>query len=233
VYSRGLMKLPLRAITLILLLLAATGTASASGVTLTLNNGGSDVMGGVYVGPYNFTETGNGSPVSLGLICDDYTDEVWLGESWTANLTKMPLTSSSLSGLYFGGTNGAGTAYLEAAWLAQQIFALGPANASNSATIGYMQYAIWDLFSPGASSGLSASQQSMVSYWLTQAADNYNCATCNYSDVVIYTPSSLGVPEGTQPQEYIGIITTPEPSALMLLSAGLLGLLGFRRRLSY
>lgn len=232
-YLRGLMKASLRVITVIVFLLAAAGTASATGLTLTLNSGGTDVMGGVYVGPYNFTETGNGSSVSLNLICDDYSDEVWLGESWTVSTTNMPLTSSSLSGLYFGSMAGAGTAYLEAAWLAQQIFALGPANASNSATIGYMQYAIWDLFSAGASSGLSASQQSMVSYWLAQASENYDCATCNYSDVVIYTPSSLGMPEGYQPQEYIGIITTPEPGALLLLGTSLLGLFAFRRKLSY
>ncbi len=226
------MKVFPRAIPVIVLLLAMAGTASATGVTLTLNTGGTDVMGGVYVGPYSFTETGNGAPVSLNLICDDYSDEVWLGESWTASTTSMPPTSSSLSSLHFGSMAGAGTAYLEAAWLAQQIFALGPANPSNSATIGYMQYAIWDLFSPGASSGLSASQQSMVSYWLAQASENYNCATCNYSDVVIYTPSSLGAPEGSQPQEYIGIITTPEPSALQLLGTGLFALFGFRRKFS-
>jgi PEP-CTERM motif len=226
------MKLYLHATTLILLLLAAAATASADTVTLTLNNGGTDTMGGVYVGPYNFT----GSTGSLQLICDDYVHEVWANESWMATTSTLPPLGSPLQ--FNSGTL---QQYEEAAWLAQQIFALGPANSGNAATIGWMQYALWDIFTcsgvvngPGcASAGLSPSDQTGVAMWYANAQSGY--ASGNYSDVVIYTPTpGTQVPSGDPlPQEYIGIIPTPEPGSLLLLGTGLLGLFVFRRRLSY
>ena len=235
--SRGQMKLPLRAFTLILLLLGAAGTASASSVTLTLTSGGNDVMGGVYVGPYTFSDAG--SPGTLNLICDDYTDEVYLGESWNANTSTLPTTGTTTTGLQFSSTATLAQ-YEEAAWLAQQIFALGPANSSNAATIGYMQYALWDIFTCGAaglssstcaSAGFTGAALAGVTTWFENAQSSYN--TGNYSNVVFYTPTANGQPQGTWPQEYIGIIPTPEPESLLLLSAGLFSLVCLRRRLSY
>jgi PEP-CTERM motif len=235
VYLRGLMRLSLRAITLMVFLLAAAGAASASGITLTLNSGGSDVMGGVYVGPYSFTTTTGGDPSTLQLICDDYSHEVYIGESWTANTSTLPTTGTTTTGLQFSASSTL-TQYEEAAWLAQQIFALGPVTTSNAATIGFLQYALWDIFDPGASSGLY-DPNGQVAYWLGQAqtATANNCANCNFSDVVIYTPNSGSqIPQGDGlPQEYIGIVSTPEPGSLLLLGTSLIGLFAFRRKLSY
>lgn len=225
------MKLFLRALTLILALLAAAATASANTVTLTLNNGGTDQMGGVYVGPYNFT----GSTGSLHLICDDYMHEVWGGESWTASTSTLPPLTQPLQFPL-----GSLAQYEEVAWLAQHIFALGPANSGNNQQIGWMQYALWDIFTcsngPGsagcASAGLSGPNQAGVALWYQNAVNGYGSG--NYSDVVIYTPvcnSQTPCSQGT-PQEYIGIVSTPEPGTLLLLGAGLFSLAGFRRRLT-
>jgi len=129
------MKLTFKVTALLIVMLAAAAVASADSVSLTLNNGGSDVMGGVYVGPYNFTNTGNGQ--SLQLICDDFKDEVYVGESWKATTT----TVSSLNNVMFTGS----TQYQEIAWLVGQM----DANLGNAQTVGDIQWAIWDIFDPG------------------------------------------------------------------------------------
>jgi hypothetical protein len=183
-------------------------------------------MGGVYVGPYNFT----GPTGSLQLICDDFGHEVYVGESWKAAISTLPSSGLLFSTGQFSGSTL--TQYEEAAYLAQAIFALGPVNSSNAATIGYMQYALWDIFDPSASLqelGLSSlDSANPVGHYFGLALAN--AGSGNYSDVVIYTPvgGTQTLPGQTNPglpQEYFGIIPTPEPSSLALLVSGMLALM--------
>jgi len=208
-----------------LFLLAAAATASAGPVTLTIDNGGSIVSGGVYVGPYNFTSGGQ----SLQLICDTFQNEVDPPETWTANMFAL----GSGTGL-----NGSTTSnqYKEVAWLAQQMFA----NLSNATTVAEIQWAIWDIFDSGScGTGVSncdpygtPANLSAINAWVTEAGTEY--ASGNYSNVVIYTPEpGTEVPAVGLPQEYIGLVSAPEPGSLLLIGAGLFGLAAFRRRLSY
>ena len=233
------MKLSLRAMALAFFLLAAAGTASADGLTLTLNNPGNNVMGGVYVGPYNFTATGNGAPASLQLICDDFQDDVFPGEHWNATTTTFP----SLTGVQFTGA-GSTLGYQEIAWLAEQMFA----NLGNAQLVGQIQWAIWDVFDPGISNHdpygtISAGDQCAINgngctntnSWLAQAL--LNASGGDYSNLIIYTPvagTQVPVADGP-PQEYFGDppVTAPEPATVLLMGSGLMGLIGLRRRLSY
>lgn len=222
------------------LLLAAAATASADGLTLTLNSGGNNVMGGVYVGPYTFTGTTSGGQTStLNLICDDFKDDVSLGEHWSATTSTFP----SLTNVQFTGA-GSTLGYQEVAWLSEQLFA----NLGNSEVAGQIQWAIWDVFDPGISNNdpygtIGAADQcaingngcSNTNSWLAQALANASGG--NYSNLIIYTPvagSQLPATNGP-PQEYFGDPppTVPEPSTLLLIGSGLMGLIGLRRKLSY
>lgn len=195
-------------------------SAKADSVSLTINNGGLITSGGVYVGPYNFTSGGQ----SLQLVCDTFKNDVYPPETWTANVATM----GSGSGL-FGSTSSA--QYQESAWLVQQMFA----NLGNSTTVADIQWALWDIFDPGTcTNGVSncdpygtPGDQSGITGWVTSAENPINYASGNYSNVVIYTPVS-GWPVGDgPPQEYIGIVSTPEPStsSLTLIGIGLTALI--------
>jgi len=240
VYLRGLMKLSLKTIALVVLLFGAAATASADGLTLTLNNGGNYTMGGVFVGPYNFTgTTSGGQTMSLQLICDDFQDDVSAGEHWNAVTSTFP-TLSNVQFLVSGSPNTAG--YQEVAWLAEQMFA----NIGNAQIVGQLQWAIWDVFDPGISNHdpygvISAADQCAINgngctntnSWLAQAV--LNASTGNYLNLIIYTPvtgSQVPVSDGP-PQEYFGDPPPmPEPGTLVLISGGLFSLIGFRRKLS-
>lgn len=196
----------------------------AHGDGLNLQNAGNNVMGGVYVGPYNFTGTVNGQSGSFQLICDDFADEVHGGESWNVTTSTLP----SLSNVQFSGS----AQYQEVAWLAQNMFQ----NLGNAQTVGDIQWAIWDVFDPGASSNdpygtLSATEQQNIANWLGLAGTEYG--TGDYSNVMFYTPIVGTQPSGDgRPQEYVGLMPTPEPSTLLLVALALPLALIFRRRLA-
>ncbi|HTU32303.1 MAG TPA: hypothetical protein VMF66_00715 [Candidatus Acidoferrum sp.] len=199
-------------------------SAVAHGDGLTLQNPGNDVMGGVYVGPYNFTGTINGQSGSFQLVCDDFADEVYTGESWSVTESTFP----NLSNVQFSGS----TQYDEAALLGQALFQ----NLGNSQTVGDIQWAIWDIFDPGVSSNdpygtLSATDQQNVANWLNWAESQ--SGNGNYSNVTFYTPVVGTQPSGDgRPQEYIGLTPAPEPGAIVLVGLGLPLALIFGRRLA-
>ncbi|HUK51918.1 MAG TPA: PEP-CTERM sorting domain-containing protein [Candidatus Binatia bacterium] len=225
------MKFGLRALALAMLMLAAATAASAD--SLTLVNGGNYTMGGVYVGPYNFSGTINGQNVSLQLICDDFKSDVTTGETWNVNVSTVPSPFSTL---------GTPSQYQQVSYLAELIFGLDPNSSGYGQTLGELQWAIWNVFDPGVgvTSGnpdpygtLTSTQISAIQGYITQAQNNAGLPGNNYANLLVYTPIA-----GTQtpawnglPQEYIGDppANAPEPGTMLLMGAGFAGLLLFRR----
>lgn len=190
---------------------------------------GTNVLNGVYVGAYTATINGVSTPV----VCDDFTDDSYIPEQWTADVN----TFSTLGSALWGHVSNSTQLYEEAFYLVEQMYA----NKSNSTAVGDISFAIWSLFNSGATAGLSSVDLNNVNSWLQQAQTNYG--TVNTSDFTIYTPINPSdatcpgyagsVCPHTPPQEFI-TYSASEPGFFGILGADLLlfacGLLFMRRR---
>jgi hypothetical protein len=182
--------------------------------------------GSFYTYPYNFSI--NGASILTPLLCDDFVDDVYIGETWTATVSnisnivangQMTAAAGSLAGIA-GQTKL--KAYLEAAYLYNKLYTTLDATSSVN-----INHAIWALFS--ATPYNAASQELFDEANLNTSESD----TSMFSDIVFFTPV-----QGTQtlngdsvagrPQEFIGKV--PEVSSLALLGFGLLGLGGLARR---
>lgn len=130
----------------VVFLLAALGSSAwATSDTLKLANTGANYpMGGVYTSPYGIS-VNNGSPVMM--ICDDFTTDISVGQSWTA----IPTTFAALqAGTYDPTLNPKFTptslsSYATVAVLAADLMSLP---AWNTEQAGEISFALWDVFDP-------------------------------------------------------------------------------------
>jgi len=131
-------------LTVAAVLLFASASFAQTTVTLT-GVGDSATLGNVYVDPYTAT-VGNYSSVSV--ICDDWSDNTYLNETWQANVTTLSsVTNSSTTPLFAkSGTNAKGTTtpatlYTELAYLGSLLMA----NSLNPTSQIEISFAMWEL----------------------------------------------------------------------------------------
>lgn len=240
-------------LTVAALLLFASASFAQTTLTLTTAGDGATV-GDVYVDPYTATI----GPSSVPVVCDDWSNNTYIQETWTANVATI--TSSGLpSGAspMFGNNS---TLYNEVAWLATQLMTLP--NTGNATTQAEISFAIWELTygqngtneeMPSPTSYLATyapGDQSAVNTYLAEAqaavangyiGSGWSILTPNTSDSITCSGSPCPT---TPPQEFLvetsllpngGPVQAPESSTVILLGADMFGLLGlvfvYRRRL--
>jgi hypothetical protein len=207
------------------LFFASVSFAATTNVQITGVGDGAS-LDGVYVDPYTATV---GTATNVPVICDDWSDNVTVGQSWTANVINLASLGTSYTGatpLY--GNNPA--LYNELAWLGTQLLA----NPTNTANQDVISFAIWELtyysypYSPKeAYPSLTTAEQNLVTAEIGLANGETGFNGAGWS---ILTPTNRGSGE---PQEFL--VYTPESSAVILFGADMLGLAAlaffFRRRL--
>ena len=213
--------------------------------TITGGNPNNYSMGGVYISPYQGTITNGASTYSGFVICDDFTDEVTVPETWqtdsstvgTSGATNGMFESNSYSYTVSGNTfsySGA-QGYNAAAWLADQLLTNG--NYNNQIQAAELSFAIWTVFDPGAINdvtGIGALTQSQVeNQVVADIKTALSDGTYTGSTVTVWTPTSW-TGDASRPQEFL-TVQTPEASVLANLAVDLTALLGailvVRRRL--
>jgi hypothetical protein len=205
-------------------LLCFAPCALAQSVSMKLINGGTDVLDGVYVDPYNVQING----VNTQAICDDFSTEVSPGQTWTANVSTFPISSGVKFTTGQQGQTQA-QAYAEAAWLVLQMI-----NPTNASQIGDIHFALWEIFDTNAFAWMQAYGDStnlgLATIWLKGAESQSTFTPSEYfSSFQIYTPTPLNAS-----QEFL-TYQVPDSPFVITLAADLLGLgllaLFFRRRI--
>ena len=197
------------------LLLASPAFANSVSMTYNGHHGVVAHDGSPYVG-YPYYVAINGSSTDTALICDSFDNNVNLGQTWTA--TALPFLQGIATSMF-------GPSMILDYKAAGLIFKsmLGGQMSTTEA-----QWAIWGLFSTNAATNLYFTKNNFGAVDATYLALAATAPNSAFNGLILYTPT--GGEPGVGPQEYIGYSPVPEPSSLMLMGTGIIGLAGTLRR---
>ena len=259
---------PLKTLNLLALGACFIAGASAQQATLTLTDPNPQSYavygngGGVYTSPYTFSVTTGGvTTTGVFLSCDDFMDDVYMGESWTATETSLQNNilpeSTPNQTVYFdrNSVQNQQQQYSEVAYLAADLLQWGSANGFGNQTAAEYSFAIWSIFDPTDVANFMSGGVSNGSQMLTNFVSDVNADVAaavsfvkgggTVANETIYTPilGTQNPSSDPQPQEFIQVsganqfASTPESSFVAGLAIDLLFVFGLvavvlRRRIA-
>ena len=193
---------------------------SATPVTLRLLSFDGPFVNGIPTYPYTLVAAGS---VPFWAMCDDYYHDGTPGDTWLANLTN--LGTANLTYVRFAASATALVRYQEAGWILLETQVTTPTQWPD------MNYAVWHIFNPTVP--IDTQAQLWIDAAQQQAQQGF--PGVDFYHVEIGTPIDVDAPP-TGDQEFMWIVSggifpvVPEPSSLILLATGSLGLAGILRR---
>ena len=179
--------------------------------------GGSEgcVATGFYDGTINGQQVGPGGAGGLGMICDDYSHNIYTGENWTATgINASSLNASNINSTQFGNQIGL-TGYTELAYVVNLMFTTNPSSAQQAV---YSQV-IWALTGGVTPGQLSSAALTLYNWVIANAGTLPSLST--YLNLMLYTPTNQGA---SGPQEMWGqSLQAAEGGAALGVCLGWLG----------
>ncbi len=170
---------------------------------------GSETVGtGFYDGSINGVQVGPGQAGGPGMICDDFKDNIYAGEHWTANgMNAASLSPTNIGQTLFGGLGVQG--YDQLAYLAYQM--LSHPGMDGTTQAAYSE-AIWAL------TGGVTLDSTTTAYTLYQnvMSGTETLTQSQLASLWIYTPNPRTDIGKGEAQEMWGLVPVPEGGATLV-----------------